>query len=84
MAKKTIKIAADRKLQEQLLTIRYKYMSNGKKALVSKDEMRKNGVKSPDRADALAMAVYFKDELLNEAKVASNSQPDSYPMEEAI
>jgi len=28
--------------------------------LVSKDEMRKEGVKSPDKADALMMIVYYR------------------------
>lgn len=44
-------------LLDQLLTIRYKYTSKGQKAIISKDEMRKNGIKSPDMADALMMAV---------------------------
>ncbi|MFH1281802.1 MAG: phage terminase large subunit [Candidatus Omnitrophota bacterium] len=42
---------------DELLTIRYKYMSKGQKMIISKDEMRKEGIKSPDEADALMMAV---------------------------
>lgn len=52
-----IKILNDTKLTEQLLSIRFKYKSNGRKTIMSKDEMRKDGLKSPDRADALMMAI---------------------------
>jgi hypothetical protein len=58
-----IKILPDGKLQEQLLSIRFKYNSSGQKLIVSKDEMRKEGLKSPDRADALMYACYFKDQF---------------------
>lgn len=59
-AKRALCIQKDIVLQEQLAQIRFKFMSNGKKAIVSKDEMRKEGLKSPDRADALMMAMYFR------------------------
>lgn len=45
-------------LIKQLETIRYKYKSNGQRLIVSKDEMRKDGLKSPDHADSLMMAVW--------------------------
>jgi len=53
-----LKILGNHNVIDQLLTIRYKYNSKGQKLIVSKDEMRKNGIKSPDRADALMMACY--------------------------
>ena len=53
-------------LMEELLTIRYKYNSNDVKSIVSKDEMRKNNIKSPDRADALMMALYYTDRVFKE------------------
>lgn len=81
---KTIKILPDPKLYEQLLAIKYKYMSTGKKAIVSKDDMKKAGIKSPDRADALAMAVYFKDNALNERKQSDYQLPSEYDMAEVI
>ena len=37
-------------------TVRYKYMSNGKKRMVSKEEMRNKGIKSPNKFDSLKMA----------------------------
>jgi hypothetical protein len=61
-----IKIMNDPTLMEQLLSIRYKFKSNGKKAIVSKDEMRKDNLKSPDRADALMMAMYYTDRVFAE------------------
>ena len=64
-----LKIMKDAKLQEQLLSVRFKFMSTGgKKALISKDEMRKNGLKSPDRADALSFAVYHRNTVVNMEK----------------
>lgn len=52
-----LKIFNNHELLDQLLTIRYKYTSKGTKLMISKDEMRKEGIKSPDKADALMMAV---------------------------
>ena len=60
-----LKILNESELIEQLMTIKYKFKSNGQKAIVTKDEMRKDGLKSPDRADALMMALYFKDFVMN-------------------
>ena len=56
-----LKIMNDFELQEQLLSIRIKWRSSDLKSIVSKEEMRKEGLKSPDRADALAMACMYKD-----------------------
>lgn len=61
-----IKIMNDPILTEQLLSIRYKYNSNNIKSIVTKDEMRKDNIKSPDRADALMMALYYTDRVFNE------------------
>ena len=82
--RKEIKIQNDPKLQEQLLSIRYKFMSNGKKAIVSKDEMRKAGLKSPDRADSLAMCIYYKDNTLDNRDTRDAFMPSDYPMEESF
>ncbi len=77
---RNLKILRDDVLQEQLMMIKFKYISNGKKAIVSKDDMRKEGLKSPDRADALAMAVYYKDDSLNERDYEGRKHPTSYEM----
>lgn len=54
--KEHIKIIKDNQLIEQLLSIKFKYKSNGKKTILSKDEILKESFKSPDRASALMMA----------------------------
>jgi hypothetical protein len=46
----------DTELAKQLVQIKWKMTSSGKIAVEPKDEMRKRGVSSPDRADALAYA----------------------------
>lgn len=48
---------ADEDLAAQLLAIRWRVNSRGQVVIESKEDMRKRGVSSPDRADALAMAV---------------------------
>ena len=47
----------DEALMQELSTIKYKYMNDGRKILISKEDMRKEGIKSPNLADALIMAV---------------------------
>jgi hypothetical protein len=46
----------DEGLIQELMTLRYKYANDGRRILVSKEEMRKQGVKSPNMADAFIMA----------------------------
>lgn len=46
----------DNKTIEELLTIKYEFDHNQRRILVSKDKMRKQGIKSPNRADAIIMA----------------------------
>uniref|UniRef100_A0A6M3J345 Putative terminase n=1 Tax=viral metagenome TaxID=1070528 RepID=A0A6M3J345_9ZZZZ len=53
-----ISIPDHSKLTSQLAGIKYTFAANGTKAIVSKEEMRKSGSKSPDYADALALAFY--------------------------
>ena len=51
-----IDIPDDDSLVSQLAGIRYKITSKGQILIESKDEMRRRGVPSPDRADALMLA----------------------------
>ena len=55
---------ADKELLTQLGRLRWKLDARGRIKIESKDEMRKRGVKSPDRADGAAMA-YAAPPLLN-------------------
>lgn len=53
---KYLKIMNNHTLIDELLTLRYKYDNKNRKVVVSKDDLRKEGIKSPDSADALMMA----------------------------
>jgi hypothetical protein len=48
--------ADDDELAAQLGTIKYKYTARGQVLIESKDDMRKRGLPSPDRADAVMLA----------------------------
>ena len=47
----------DDELAAELVSPTYKYTSTGKIKLESKEEMRKRGIKSPDKADSLALTM---------------------------
>lgn len=47
----------DEALVQELMSLRFKFTNDGRRVLVSKDEMRKLGIKSPNMADAALMAV---------------------------
>lgn len=47
----------DDELAAQLTALRYKYTSRGQVLIESKDDMRKRGMPSPDRADAVMLAL---------------------------
>lgn len=59
-----LKVIDDPILIDQLMTIRYKYNSKGQKMLIPKEEMRKDGIASPDRADGLMMGVSRCDKVI--------------------
>ena len=48
-------IPQDDTLMQELTSIRYKYLSNGKLKIESKDEMKRRGQRSPDVADAFVL-----------------------------
>jgi hypothetical protein len=51
------RLPEDHELVRELASPGYKYTSTGKIKIESKEEMRKRGLKSPDRADALALTM---------------------------
>ncbi len=57
LAGRDVKIPNDDDLVTELASPIYKYTSTGKIKIESKEEMRKRGIKSPDRADALALTM---------------------------
>jgi len=57
-----IQIPKNDRLVAQLATRKYKLLSNGKIELEKKDDMKKRGLKSPDKADALTLAFIDEEE----------------------
>lgn len=56
----------DEGLLEEIQTLRYEYDNNQRRILISKKNMKKTGVKSPNMADALIMAVSLIDGVKTE------------------
>jgi phage terminase large subunit len=56
----------DEALIAELETLKYTFDHNQRRILISKDKMRKDGVKSPNLADALIMAISLIDEIKND------------------
>jgi hypothetical protein len=52
---KRISLPDDKELINQLCSIKYSYTRKGKIKIESKDEMKKRGLRSPDKADSLAI-----------------------------
>ena len=59
MENKEVDIEEDQETFAQLSSRKYFIASNGKLEVESKKEMKKRGLDSPDRADALALSVYL-------------------------
>ena len=65
----------DEELCQELATLKFKFMSDGRRILISKEDMRKEGIKSPNLADALIYAV----SLIGEVKEQQDRQYISRP-----
>ena len=77
-----IKIPDDSKLQSQLASLKYQFTSRGQLKLESKEDMKKRGLKSPDRADALAIAVYGFKYLLQPKRLVEYEKKEDEEMME--
>lgn len=53
-----VDLPQDEKLISQLTTRKYRMTSRGKIALERKEDMKKRGLQSPDRADAVVLSLY--------------------------
>lgn len=60
-AAKDCVIPADEKLISELTSVTFDYATNGKHVVQSKKEMRKDGLKSPNKADAFLLTFYMPD-----------------------
>lgn len=65
MENKEISIENDEELVAQLSVRKYSITSNGKIVLESKKTMKARGIKSPDRADAVALSCYSQNKVYN-------------------
>ena len=66
-----ISIPRDEALIEELAALKYQHTSRGQIKMESKDEMKRRGMASPDRADMLAM--------LFEATPAASAEGEQHP-----
>jgi hypothetical protein len=57
LEKRDVKIPKDEALFAELVAPKYAFMSNGKMKVESKEEMKRRGLGSPDRADALCLTL---------------------------
>ena len=67
----------DDRLQDELIMVEYGFSPKGGLKIQSKDEMRKQGKKSPDFADAAIYASVDLDEMLNPTKVPKQITEDA-------
>lgn len=73
---------SDEQLFAQLTSLRYRYTPQGKLQLESKEELRKRGLASPDRADALALC--FQSGLVHAAAVPLDPPADWFADREFV
>ena len=57
LAAKDCKLPSDSGLFSELVSPQYQFTSSGKMKIESKDEMRKRGLPSPDKADAICLTL---------------------------
>jgi post-segregation antitoxin (ccd killing protein) len=55
LERRDCRLPKDERLVNELATVRYKFASNGKLQIESKDDIRRRGLKSPDVADAFVL-----------------------------
>jgi len=57
LAQRNCRLPSDDELIAELVAPSYSYNSSGKIKIESKEQMKKRGLKSPDKADALALTM---------------------------
>lgn len=71
---KLVDLMPSEKQIQQLVTLKFKFKSNGNKYIESKDDARARGVKSPDYADCLMMACSIAHFIPEEEKTLNSTQ----------
>ena len=74
----------DQRIIDELMTIRYTFDHNQRRMLISKDKMRQEGVKSPNLADAVIMAVSLIGEVKRRQEVQYRPRMQEYSREESL
>jgi hypothetical protein len=74
-----LKLMEDQKTHRQLLTIRHRYLPDGARHVLSKEEMRLKKQESPDRADALMMAGWFCDKVYSSGNTNWDMEAQEIP-----
>lgn len=74
----------DQRLIDELMTIKYTFDHNQRRILVSKDKMRKDGVKSPNLADSLIMAVSLIDKVQKKQESQYRPNRQVYAKDESL
>lgn len=82
LGRKDCNLAGDEALVAELVQPRFKYASNGKRQVESKDDMKKRGVKSPNRADAFLLTL--AGESVTAAGTSSTRASWNQPLKRAI
>jgi hypothetical protein len=75
---RAVLIPDDPKLVSELVSPKYKLESSGKLKVESKDEMRKRGVKSPNKADAFLLTMAGGDEAVNRRQPVAHHAYDPF------
>ena len=58
-----IKIPNDSELRKELSSLKYGPDKRGRTKIISKEELKRKGIKSPNRADALMLSYYWGDKI---------------------
>jgi phage terminase large subunit len=77
-------VITQEELIRELCTLRYTYDHNQRKVLISKDKMRKDGVKSPNLADSLIMAVSLVGEINYKQMQQYETRQPQYSKEDSL
>lgn len=72
------------KVIDELLTIKYAFDNNQRRILVSKDKMRKDGVKSPNLGDSVIMAESLIGQVIQQQERQYEPKRSSYSQDENL
>ncbi len=74
----------DEQVCQELQTLRYTFMNDGRRILISKEKMRAEGIPSPNKADALLMAVSLIGAVREKQEKQYRTNQSQYSKEENL